>query len=74
MPFDFFKRCNRSKRGSVWRKPQLSIDFLQLNKTIWLTNKIFNVFSQDVTGLKLYMLDCGCIYYQRVFRDGDLDP
>lgn len=31
--------------------------------------------SQEVTGLKFYILDCGCIYYyQRVFRDGNLDP
>ena len=23
---------------------------------------------------KIISCDCGCIYYQRVFRDGDLDP
>jgi len=27
-----------------------------------------------VTGLKFYVMDCGCIYYHRVFRNGDLDP
>jgi len=35
---------------------------------------IFTAFPQDVTGLKFHTLDCGCIYYQRVYRDGDLDP
>lgn len=29
--------------------------------------------SQDVAGLKFYILDCGCILYKRVLRDGDLD-
>jgi len=27
-----------------------------------------------VRGLKFYVLDCDCIYYQRVFREGNLDP
>ena len=43
------------------------------DKLIWLANQIFSVFPQDCTGLKLFILDCGCIYYQRVFRDGELD-
>jgi len=28
---------------------------------------------ESVSGLKIYILDCGSIYYQRVFRDGELD-
>jgi hypothetical protein len=28
----------------------------------------------EATGLRFYTLDCGCIYYQRVYRDGELDP
>jgi hypothetical protein len=44
-----------------------------LDKTVWLDNQIFAAFPQEVTGLKLYILDCGCIYYQRVFKDGGLD-
>ena len=41
---------------------------------LWLANQIFSAFPQVCTGLKLYDLDCGCICYQRVFRDGELDP
>ena len=44
------------------------------NKLTWLANQIFTAFPQDVTGLKFYVLDCGCIYYQRLFGDGNLDP
>ena len=43
------------------------------DKKVWLANQIFTVFPQECTSLKLYILDCGCIYYQRVFRDGELD-
>ena len=41
---------------------------------IWLAKQIFTAFPQDVTGLTFYLLDCGCIFYQRIFRNGDLDP
>ncbi len=44
------------------------------DKLTWLANQIFTAFPQEVAGLKLYTLDCGCIYYQRVFRNGKLDP
>ena len=44
------------------------------DKLTWLANQIFSAFPQECTGLKLYYLDCRCIYYQRVFRDGELDP
>ena len=43
------------------------------DKLTWLANQIFTAFPQEVTGTKFYLLDCGCIYYQRVFRDGNLD-
>ena len=36
--------------------------------------QIFTAFPQDVTGLKVYRLGCGCIYYQRLLRNGDIDP
>ena len=44
------------------------------DKLMWLPNQIFTASPKDVTGLKFYVLDCGCVYYQRVYRDGDLDP
>ena len=44
------------------------------DKLTWLANQIFTAFPQEVAGLKLYTLDCGCIYYQRVFRNAKLDP
>jgi hypothetical protein len=34
----------------------------------------FSFDRQEYGGVKFYILDCGCIYYQRVLRDGDLDP
>jgi hypothetical protein len=40
----------------------------------WLAKEIFGAFPGLVSGLKFHLLDCGCIYYQRVFRDGVLDP
>ena len=55
-------------------KHQQNIDLPGSDKATWLANQIFTAFPQEVTSLKFYILDCGCIYYQRVFRDGDLDP
>ncbi|UCF85479.1 MAG: hypothetical protein JSV50_07550 [Desulfobacteraceae bacterium] len=43
------------------------------DKVTWQANQIFTAYPQECTGLKLFILDCGCIYYQRVFRDGGLD-
>jgi hypothetical protein len=53
---------------------QRSIGSSKSDKLTWLANKIFEAFPQEITGLKLYTLDCGCIYYQKVHRDGGLDP
>ena len=39
-------------------------------KVVWLAKQIFATFPRLVTGLKCYVLDCGCIYYQRKFMDG----
>jgi hypothetical protein len=39
-------------------------------KVVRLAKQIFAAFPQLVTGLKFYVLDCGCIYYQRKFVDG----
>ena len=36
---------------------------------------IFFLFDrQEYGGVKFYITDCGCIYYQKVYRDGGLDP
>ena len=51
-----------------------SINSLQPDKLTWLANQTFSAFPQECTGLKLCILKCGCIYYQRVFRDGEFDP
>jgi len=42
------------------------------DKILWLADHIFKVFVSDVTGLQFYTLDCGCIYFQRIFKDGNL--
>jgi len=44
------------------------------DKVTWLANEIFTAFPGEVTSLKFYTLDCGCIFYQRVFENGALDP
>ena len=31
-------------------------------------------FSQECTELRFYILDCGCISYQRIFRDDKVGP
>ena len=56
------------------RKHQRSINSQDSDKITRLANKIFEAFPQEATGLKFHTLDCGCIYYQRVHRDGGLDP
>lgn len=39
----------------------------------WLADQIFKAFPEGVSGLTVYVLDCGCIYYRRQFTDGQLD-
>jgi len=47
---------------------------LHSGKVTWLADQVFASFPQDVTDLKFYVMNCGCIYYQRVFSNADLDP
>ena len=51
----------------------MSVESANSDKLTWLAKQIFSAFPQEVRGLRFYILDCGCIYYQRVFRDGNLD-
>lgn len=53
---------------------QQSTNLVKADKIAWLADQIFKSFPGDVTGLIFYVLDCGCIYYQRKFRDGHVDP
>ena len=52
---------------------QQSIEPSKSDKLTWLANQIFTAFPREVTALRFYTLDCGCIHYQRVYSDGDLD-
>jgi hypothetical protein len=52
---------------------QPSIDPQQRDKALWLAGEIFRVFPESVTGLVIYVLYCGCVYYQRKFVDGQID-
>jgi len=54
-------------------KHQQNIDSTNSGRAVWLANQVFKAFPQEVSGLKFYILDCGCIYYQRLIRDGNLD-
>ena len=55
-------------------KRQQNTESTNSDKLSQLANQIFTAFPEEVTGLKFYILDYGCIYYQRVFGDGNLDP
>ncbi len=37
---------------------------------LWLAKRVVNEFPM-ITGLKFFTLDCGCIYFHRLFRDGE---
>ena len=43
------------------------------DKFIWLAKQVFKAFPGEAAALKSYALKCGCVYYQRVFPDGNLD-
>ena len=46
----------------------------QSDKHLWLAEKILNEYPQCIRGLKFFTLECGCIYYYRVFRNGVIGP
>lgn len=47
---------------------------LAREKATRLANQIFEAFPEDVTGLRFFILDCGCLYFQRISEDGTPDP
>ena len=49
------------------------IDLFFSDRLTWLASQIFRAFPDEVQGLKLHALDCGCIFYRRIFPDGTLD-
>lgn len=53
--------------------PRLNIEAIKSDTVPWLADQIFKAFPQDVTGLMFYIMDCGCIYFHRVFENGSLD-
>ena len=65
-------RC-RIDQKNVYRMNQPNIDSSKTDKVIWLAKEIFRAFPESVSGLVLYILDCGCIYYQRKFLNGEID-
>ena len=52
---------------------QPNIESSKTEKVLWLAEEIFRLFPESVSGLMFYVLDCGCIYYQRKFVDGEID-
>ena len=57
----------------IEERDSLNNILLSSAKIPWLARQIFTEFPKQVTGLKFYILDCGCIYYHRVFKDGEID-
>ena len=56
-----------------WRFHGIGGRYGYFPKVTLLANQIFTAFPEEVSALKFYLLDCGCIYYQRVFPDGTPD-
>lgn len=44
------------------------------NRVARVAAEIFDSFPEEVAGLKFYILDCGCLYFQPVYQDGSVDP
>jgi hypothetical protein len=55
------------------QRDRLELRGARSDRLLWLANQIFKSMPKEVTGLRFYTLACGCIYYQRVFTDGDMD-
>jgi hypothetical protein len=43
-------------------------------KASQLADRIIGAFPEEVSGLRFFILDCGCLYFQRISRDGAPDP
>lgn len=43
-------------------------------KATQLADRIFEAFPEEVSGLRFFILDCGCLYFQRIAQDGTPDP
>lgn len=39
-----------------------------------MADRIFEAFPEDVSGLRFFILDCGCLYFQRIGQYGIPDP
>nr|BDD45819.1 hypothetical protein 18 [bacterium] len=52
----------------------MQAEVLMEEKAEWLAEQIFKSFPEEVRGLKFFLLNCGCIYYQRILRYAKLDP
>lgn len=48
-------------------------DLTKEERVEWIAKTIFAEFPNEISGLKFCLLDCGCIYYQRVCSDGRVD-
>lgn len=43
------------------------------DKITWLAKRVFTSFPDDIGSINFSTLDCGCIYFQRVFPNGSFD-
>lgn len=73
-PLFSIKHSDTSEKGVSMDRYQSDILIQKAQTVEWLANGIFQAFPGHITGLKFHLLDCGCIYYQRVFSDGNVDP
>ncbi len=72
LPFEVWAYYHLRGSDEAENRDLLDIVSRGQEKITWLARHIFTTFRKLVTGLKFYILDCGCIYYQRRFMDGNL--
>jgi hypothetical protein len=66
--------CISYRSSETSKKSSLAMVILFSQPRDLMSKSIYLTIIRDTIGLKFYILDCGCIYYQRVFTDGGLDP
>ena len=73
LPFDV-RACYYLRRDAVRNAPEL-MNLIEKGKerVSFLSRQVFEAFPEAVvSGLQCYIVDCGCIYYQRKSADGSL--
>jgi hypothetical protein len=72
LPFEVWASYGPRRTDRIHLPEAKYLDPSRSIEVMWLANHIFTNFPKDVTGLKLYVMDCGCIYFRNITREGAL--